>query len=115
MLNTILKKSRGPFLFIRIADQKPASNAVVTHVARKYDRVYRLASGSGHSRPRSLPKLRAIYRYRSVMRTDCQAVSFLERILDMRRRIGKPWQSPLQVSSAYGVFGRACGRLYLYR
>lgn len=39
MVKTMLAKSLIHFRRMRIAVQKPASKAVVTHVARKYDRV----------------------------------------------------------------------------
>jgi len=62
-----------------MAVQKPASNAVVTHVARKYSLVYKFANGSGDSNPTTLAKLREAYRDRQKMMKARQVVSRLER------------------------------------
>ena len=88
-------KSLSHFLRIFIAVQKPASNAVVTHVARKYDLVYKFANGSGDSKPRIFAKLRDMYSHSSVMTTVCQVVSLLDSRDERSRRYGGPCFSPL--------------------
>lgn len=84
-------KSLNHFVRIFMAVQKPASNAVVTHVARKYALLYRFARGSGDSRPNIFAKLRAMYNHRRVMTKVCQAVSRFDRRSERLRRKGGPW------------------------
>ena len=103
-------KSLNHFFLIRIAVQNPASSAVVIHVARKYDRLYRLASGSGHSSPTILAKLREIYSHSSVMTSVCQAVNLFDRALDSFRRKGGPFRLPLEVVSIFTNIVNAIGR-----
>jgi hypothetical protein len=74
MLKIILHKSLNHLLFILMAVQKPASSAVMTQVARKYDLVYRFASGSGDSRLSSFAKFRETYKYSSVNVTSWNEV-----------------------------------------
>lgn len=95
MVKIMDAKSRSHFRLIFMAVQKPASNAVVIHVARKYDREYRFANGSGLSKPHILAKLRHMYRYKSVMTTVCHAVRRFESRADNALRTGGPCPFPL--------------------
>lgn len=90
MENTIEAKSLSHFFLIFIAVQKPASKAVVTQVARKYERLYRLARGSGDSKPVIFAKFLAVYNHNSEITRVCQTVSRLERRLERVRRRGGP-------------------------
>src|SRR3954453_14238299 len=106
MVNMKDARSRNLLFLIFIAVQKPASNAVRIHVARKNERLYRFSRGSGDSRPAIFEKFRATSSQRRGMTTDCQGVNRFDRRADSLRRTGGPCLLPLADVSqrTWGVF-----------
>jgi hypothetical protein len=98
-VNTSDAISRNHFGLMFIAVQKPASKPVVIHVARKKDREYIFASGSGHSRPTILAKFRLRYSQRKMMTVVCHVVNLPVNREERLRINGGPCLSALSCSS----------------